>query len=76
VLPGLLAPASSSRPSALAAISIPAGSLDPIAPYLGHSGLTEGWLVMFDLRKELPWTDRLFVREAEHAATKIRIVGC
>jgi hypothetical protein len=53
-----------------------AEALEQIARYLGHSGLTEGWLVMFDLRKELPWTDRLFVREAEHAATKIRIVGC
>jgi hypothetical protein len=53
-----------------------AEALEQIARYLGHSGLTEGWLVMFGLRKELPWTDRLFVREAEHAAAKIRIVGC
>ena len=43
---------------------------------LGLVRLAEGWLVMFDLRKELPWSDKLFVREVEHAAKRIRIVGC
>ena len=53
-----------------------AEALDQMARYLDRSGLGEGWLVMFDLRKELPWSDKLFVREVEHAAKKIRIVGC
>ena len=53
-----------------------AEALDQVARYLDRAGLTEGWLVMFDLRKELPWTDKLFVREMEHAAKQIRIVGC
>jgi len=53
-----------------------AEALDQVARYLDRAGLGEGWLVMFDLRKELPWSDKLFVREVEHAAKKIRIVGC
>jgi hypothetical protein len=53
-----------------------ADALDQLARYLGHAGLSEGWLVIFDLRKELPWADKLFVREVEHAQRKIRIVGC
>lgn len=53
-----------------------AESLDQVARYLGHAGLGDGWLVMFDLRKELTWADKEFVREVEHAGCKIRIVGC
>ena len=53
-----------------------AEALDQIARYLDRAGLAEGWLVMFDLRKELPWTDKLFLREVDHAAKAIRIVGC
>ena len=51
-------------------------SLDQVARYLGHAGLGEGWLVMFDLRKNLAWADKQFVREVEHARCKTRIVGC
>ncbi|HEX7842381.1 MAG TPA: hypothetical protein VF469_33140 [Kofleriaceae bacterium] len=53
-----------------------AEALDQVARYLEHAGLGEGWLVMFDLRKELAWTDKQFVREVEHARCKIRIVVC
>ena len=52
-----------------------AEALDQMARYLDHTGLTEGWLVMFDLRKELSWTDKLFVREVEHRGKKVRLVG-
>jgi hypothetical protein len=31
---------------------------------------------MFDLHKEVSWTNKLFVREIEHEGKKIRIVGC
>lgn len=51
-------------------------ALDQVAGYLDHLGLAEGWLVMFDLRRETPWQDRLFVREAPHGGKKIHIVGC
>jgi hypothetical protein len=43
---------------------------------LDRAGRGEGWLVMFDLRKDLPWADKLFLREVEHAARKVRLVGC
>ena len=40
-----------------------AEALDQVARYLDRAGLGEGWLVMFDLRKEVSWPDKLFVRE-------------
>lgn len=51
-------------------------ALDQVARYLDRAGLHEGWLVMFDLRKEVAWADKLFMRNATHAARTIRIVGC
>ena len=50
--------------------------LEQVARYVDHAGLVEGWLVMFDLRKEVSWVDKLFVREATHDGKMIRIVGC
>ncbi len=51
-------------------------ALDQLAGYLEHLGLTQGWLVMFDLRKEPSWEEKLFVREIEHKGKTIRLVGC
>jgi len=51
-------------------------ALKQITRYLEHTGLSEGWLVMFDLRKELSWDEKLFVRELEHKGKTIRLVGC
>jgi len=51
-------------------------ALDQVANYLDRAGLSEGWLVMFDLRKELPWSDKLFVREVEHRGKRVHVVGC
>ncbi|HSK05240.1 MAG TPA: hypothetical protein VK932_28525 [Kofleriaceae bacterium] len=51
-------------------------ALQQIARYLDRAGLEAGWLVMFDLRKELAWDDKLFVREVAHAGKTIRVVGC
>jgi hypothetical protein len=53
-----------------------AEALAQVAGYLDRAGLGEGWLVMFDLRKDLPWVEKLFTREVEHAAKKVRLVGC
>lgn len=50
--------------------------LDQVARYLDRAGLAEGWLVLFELRRELSWQERLFVREVEHAGKRISIVGC
>ncbi|WP_437878884.1 AAA family ATPase [Sorangium sp. So ce513] len=51
-------------------------ALDQVTRYLDHAGLGEGWLVMFDLRKERSWAERLFVREVAHRGKTVRIVGC
>ena len=53
-----------------------AEALEQVARYLDRPQLDEGWLVMFDLRKELSWTEKQFVREEEHAGKRIRLVGC
>jgi hypothetical protein len=53
-----------------------ADALDQIARYLDRAGLTEGWLVLFDPRKELSWKEKLVTREAPHAGKMIHIVGC
>jgi len=51
-------------------------ALDQVARYLDRAGLAAGWLVLFDLRKEVAWADKLFLREVEHQGKQIRIVGC
>jgi hypothetical protein len=44
--------------------------------YLDHAGLGEGWLVLFDLRKELAWADKLYLREVQQGGKRIELVGC
>jgi hypothetical protein len=51
-------------------------ALAQVARYLDHAGLDAGWLVLFDLRKEQAWSERLFVREVEHAGKRFQIAGC
>jgi len=53
-----------------------AEALDQLTRYLDRAALSEGWLVMFDLRKEPSWADKQFVREVEHAGKTLRLVGC
>jgi hypothetical protein len=53
-----------------------AEALEQIGRYLDRAALVDGWLVLFDLRKEPPWADKLFVREVEHAGKRILVVGC
>ncbi len=53
-----------------------AEALEQVARYLDRAGLGAGWLLVFDLRKEVSWADKLFVREVEHEGKQIRIVGC
>ena len=35
-----------------------------------------GYLVMFDLRREPTWQDKLTVRDVSHAGKRVRIIGC
>ncbi len=51
-------------------------ALDQVAAYLDLAGLPTGYLVMFDLRREPSWTDKLTVRDVTHAGKHIRILGC
>jgi hypothetical protein len=53
-----------------------ADALEQIAGYLDQSGLEEGWLVIFDLRKERTWEEKLTTREVSYEGKTIRIVGC
>ena len=39
-------------------------------------GLTEGWLIVFDLRSTKPWSERLWSKDALHAGKPIHLVGC
>ncbi len=53
-----------------------ARALEQVARYLDHAGLSEGYLVMFDLRATTPWDDRLTTRAVEAHHKRIHIVGC
>ena len=51
-------------------------ALEQVVRYLDLAQLDEGWLVLFDLRKEVSWADKQLVREVEHAGKRSRMVGC
>jgi len=53
-----------------------ADALEQLARYLDHAGLSEGWLVLFDLRRELDWSDKLTLRDVAHEGKTIHVVGC
>ena len=53
-----------------------ADALEQVDGYLEKAGLAEGWLVMFDLRKDRSWAEKIFVRERVHEGKAIRLVGC
>jgi hypothetical protein len=53
-----------------------ADALEQVCRYLDALGLSEGWLVMFDLRSTLPWAERLTTRTLELPGKTVRVVGC
>lgn len=53
-----------------------ARALEQVTRYLDGLGLSDGWLVMFDLRKEIDWNDKLFIREIQYEGKLVRLVGC
>jgi hypothetical protein len=53
-----------------------ADALQQIARYLDSLGLSEGWLVLFDLRSTLSWKDKLYIRDTDFANKRVHIVGC
>ncbi|HRI67581.1 MAG TPA: endonuclease NucS [Polyangium sp.] len=50
-------------------------AFEQIARYLDGLGLSQGWLIMFDMRKRR-WEKKLYQREVEHEGKTIRLVGC
>jgi hypothetical protein len=53
-----------------------ADALEQVDGYLDEAGLTEGWLVMFDLRSTQPWGERLFTRTVDVNGKRVFVVGC
>ncbi len=51
-------------------------ALEQVARYLDHVGVSEGWLVLFDLRSTLSWDQRLITRTLDVAGKRVIVVGC
>ncbi|MCX4245046.1 ATP-binding protein [Paraliomyxa miuraensis] len=51
-------------------------ALEQVARYLDRLGLSDGWLVMFDLRKGPSWDEKITQREVEHDGKRVHVVGC
>jgi hypothetical protein len=51
-------------------------ALEQLARYLDGAGLAEGWLVLFDRRKTVPWAEKLTTRTVDLAGKRLHIVGC
>jgi hypothetical protein len=51
-------------------------SLIQVTRYLEHLGLSSGYLVMFEPRKDVPWAERLYRRDVEFRGRTVKIVGC
>ena len=51
-------------------------ALEQLAGYLDQAGLREGWLVLFDLRKEIDWDEKLTLTEETFDGKRVRVVGC
>lgn len=50
--------------------------LGQLLGYLERLGLREGWLVVFDLRKETSWKDKIWTRDEEREGCLLHVVGC
>lgn len=46
-----------------------------LAAYLQRMGLTEGYLLIFDRRKEIGWEQKLYKRAVEHDERRIHVFG-
>ncbi len=51
-------------------------ALDQVCRYLDALDLAEGWLVLFDLRRTAPWTERLYQRTEVVGERTVHVVGC
>jgi len=53
-----------------------ARAVEQLAAYLDGLGLSEGYLVLFDLRKGPSWEEKLYEREVEVAGKRVWVMGC
>ena len=51
-------------------------ALEQVARYLDALDVSEGWLVLFDLRSTAPWPQRLYHRTVTVGARIVHIIGC
>jgi len=47
-----------------------------LGEYMDTCGATEGWLVIFDQRRELPWDERIGWKRVAHDGRTIHVVRC
>ncbi len=47
-----------------------------LAGYVDRMGCDEGWLIVFDRRKEPSWSEKIFWRTEQEAGKMIHVVGC
>ncbi len=50
--------------------------LEQVVRYLDHLGMNEGWVVTFDPRRDIPWSEKLTRRDIDFAGKTIHFVGC
>jgi type II secretory pathway predicted ATPase ExeA len=53
-----------------------ARGVEQLGRYLASLGLDEGWLVLFDLRGEVSWDERIFTRIERVEGRTIHVIGC
>lgn len=49
---------------------------EQLEEYMDKLGCIEGWLIVFDRRKTIPWSQKIFWQTHEVAGKTIHIVGC
>jgi hypothetical protein len=49
---------------------------EQLADYMDKLGCSEGWLIVFDRRKTIPWDEKIFWQTHEVGGKTIHIVGC
>jgi hypothetical protein len=47
-----------------------------VLDYLDRAGMKEGWIVLFDLRKGIPWGKKLFHRRVRKEGKRVHVIGC
>jgi len=50
--------------------------LEQLARYMDTLGCTEGWLVLFDRRPDVDWSEKLYLKTETAGDKHITVVGC